>query len=146
MSHVRELAEGHTGAAHVALVELRPNFPSVEAFIRQIDQVQRAEGYRLVGSFDDAADHAVAVAGFRTGHNLAWGSYLYVDDLITLPAFRGRGHADALMRWLFDEARRLGCDQLHLDSGTHRRDAHRFYFKHELAISSFHFNSGPLSG
>jgi GNAT superfamily N-acetyltransferase len=145
MPHVRELCASETGVAHVALVELRPNFPSLEAFTRQVNEVQRVEGYRLVGSFDDGPQHPVAVAGFRTGHNLAWGFYLYVDDLITLPAFRGRGHADALMRWLFDEARRLRCDQLHLDSGTHRRDAHRFYFKHDLAISSFHFDSGELS-
>jgi GNAT superfamily N-acetyltransferase len=145
MPRVRELSGDETGAAHVALVELRPNFPSLEEFIRRINEVQRAEGYRLVGSFDDEAEPAVAVAGFRTGHNLAWGSYLYVDDLVTLRAFRGHGHADALMHWLFDEARRLDCDQLHLDSGTHRRDAHRFYFKHDLTISSFHFNSGALS-
>jgi GNAT superfamily N-acetyltransferase len=144
MPQVRELAAGETGIVFLAMMELRPNFPSLEAFVRQIDGLQRPEGYRLIGSFDDAANHAVAVAGFRTGHNLAWGSYLYVDDLITQSSFRGRGHADALMRWLFDEAHRLGCDQLHLDSGTHRQDAHRFYMKHDLAISSFHFQSGDL--
>jgi GNAT superfamily N-acetyltransferase len=146
MPDVRELSATETGAAHVAMVELRPKFPSREHFIHQINAVQRQEGYRLVASFDEAAETAVAVAGFRTGHNLAWGSYLYVDDLITLPPFRSRGHAGALMRWLFDEARRLRCDELHLDSGTHRHEAHRFYFKHDLAISSFHFDSGPLRG
>ncbi|MEA2505835.1 MAG: hypothetical protein QOH48_453 [Actinomycetota bacterium] len=100
----------------------------------------------MIGSFDD--DHtedAAGVAGFRTGHNLVWGYFIYVDDLVTLPAYRGRGHADALMSWLFREARALGCDHLHLDSGTHRHDAHRFYLKHRLEISSFHFTSGDLA-
>jgi hypothetical protein len=26
-----------------------------------------------------------------------------------------------------------------LDSGTHRRDAHRFYFRERMHISSYHF-------
>ena len=39
------------------------------------------------------------------------------------------------------EAARLDCDQLHLDSGVEadRADAHRFYFRHGLRISSYHF-------
>jgi GNAT superfamily N-acetyltransferase len=124
--------------------ELRLAFTSTEEFTRRVNEIQRAEGYRLAGSFNNPGDHAVAAAGFRLGHNLAWGHYLYVDDLVTCAAHRGKGHADALMRWLFAEATRLGCDQLHLDSGTHRLDAHRFYFKHDLTISSFHFTSSTL--
>jgi GNAT superfamily N-acetyltransferase len=144
MPVVRELLAEETALGHAAMMELRPAFSSVQEFVDRVNETQRAEGYRLIGSFDDLATDAIAVAGFRTGHNLAWGDYMYVDDLVTREADRGRGHADALMRWLFDEAKRLRCDQLHLDSGTHRLEAHRFYFKHELTISSFHFTSGEL--
>ena len=37
--------------------------------------------------------------------------------------------------------RRLGCDELHLDSGVgpEREDAHRLYFNTGLRITSFHF-------
>jgi len=105
----------------------------------RINSLQRPEGYRLVAAFEEGSPDAVAVAGFRTGHNLAWGHYLYVDDLVTVASARKRGHAAALLRWLLDEAERLGCDQLHLDSGTHRHDAHRFYLKEPLDITSFHF-------
>ena len=31
----------------------------------------------------------------RLGENLAWGRYLYVDDLVTLPAQRSLGHGAA---------------------------------------------------
>jgi GNAT superfamily N-acetyltransferase len=146
MPRVKELSPAETEAAYLALRELRPLLPSATRFIHQVNEVQRPEGYRLVGSFDDGVDHAVAAAGFRTGHNLVSGLYLYVDDLVTLPDFRGRGHADALMQWLFEEATRLECDRLELDSATHRHDAHRFYLKHNLVISAFHFYSGDLSG
>jgi len=94
-----------------------------------------------VGVFEDEPAHALAVAGFRVGHMLAWGRFLYVDDLSTLPQGRRRGYGRQLLDWLGEEAERLGCDQLHLDSGVgpDRIDAHRLYFNAGLAISSFHF-------
>ena len=36
-------------------------------------------------------------------------------------------------------ARAAGCSVLDLDSGVQRRDAHRFYMREGLTISSFHF-------
>ena len=94
-----------------------------------------------MGSFEPGVAAAAAVAGFRTGENLAWGRHLYVDDLSTDPAFRGRGHAAALFAWLVAEAGRQGCGELHLDSGVgaERETAHRFYFNHGLRITSYHF-------
>ena len=46
------------------------------------------------------------------------------------------------MDWLIEEAKRLHCDQLHLDSGVgpDRTDAHRLYFNKRMRISSFHFS------
>ena len=139
VAETREIRAGETGLAFAAMRELRTHSASEDEFVRRIDEVQRPEGYRLVGAFEDGEENAVAVAGFRLGNNLAWGHFLYVDDLITREAYRSRGHAGALMDWLVDEARRLGCDQLHLDSGTQRHDAHRFYLDHSLVIPGFHF-------
>jgi GNAT superfamily N-acetyltransferase len=121
--------------------ELRPQFADEAAFVERVDGVQRDEGYRLVGVFEYETLHAVAAAGFRVGHMLAWGRFLYVDDLSTVPEARRRGYGMQLLEWLREEAERLGCDQLHLDSGVgaDRTDAHRLYFNAGLAISSFHF-------
>jgi GNAT superfamily N-acetyltransferase len=67
---------------------------------------------------------------------------LYVDDLVTREARRGEGHADALMRWLAEEAARLGCEQLHLDSDVQREceTAHRFYFNLRTRITAYYFS------
>lgn len=121
--------------------ELRADFAAEDEFVGRVDEVQRAEGYRLVGVFEESPTHALAVAGFRVGHMLAWGRFLYVDDLSTLPEARRRGYGRQLLNWLTEEARRLSCDQLHLDSGVglDRVDAHRLYFNAGLVISSFHF-------
>jgi GNAT superfamily N-acetyltransferase len=137
---VRELQVDESHRAAAALLELRPRFESRERIISQID-AQRATGYRVVGSFEDDDEDAASVAGFRIAHNLAWGRFLYVDDLVTRAALRGRGHADAVMGWVQREARRQGCGELHLDSGVgpDRADAHRFYFRHGLRIASYHF-------
>jgi GNAT superfamily N-acetyltransferase len=137
---IREVLAPDTASAFAAMRALRTDLSDPEAFARHVDKVQRAEGYRLVAVFEDDPD-AVAVAGFRIGHSLAWGRYLYIDDLSTLPEARRRGHARALLDWLIAEAERLGCDQLHLDSGVglDRADAHRLYLNAGMVIAAHHF-------
>ena len=140
MPDVRELQAGESHLAAAALLELRPRYETTEAIAERID-AQRPDGYRVAASFEAGDDQAAAVAGFRISTSLAWGHHVYVDDLVTREALRGRGHADAIMAFVEEEARRAGCGQLHLDSGVgpDRSDAHRFYFRHRLRISSYHF-------
>lgn len=147
---VVELDRGETGRAVAALRELRPHLPSDDAeVVARIDEVQRAEGYRLFAVLPALGDGAggpdggaLAVAGFRRLSNLAWGDVLYVDDLVTRASARGRGLASALLRAVEDEGRRIGADALHLDSGhgPDRADAHRAYLRHGYRISSHHFS------
>jgi GNAT superfamily N-acetyltransferase len=137
---VRELLPPETGLAFEAMRALRTDLADEDAFVRRVDQVQRPEGYRLTAAFEDGEERAVAVAGFRLGHNIAWGRFLYVDDLSTIPEGRRRGHGRALLDWLLEEAGRQGCDQLHLDSGVglDRADAHRLYLNAGMVISAHH--------
>ncbi len=134
-----EIVPPDTAVAFEAMRALRTHYDDEGEFVRRVDEVQRPEGYRLVGAFEDG--RCVAVAGFRVIHNLAWGDCLYVDDLSTHPDGRRRGHGRALLAWCAAEAERLGCGQLHLDSGVgpEREDAHRLYFNTGLRITSYHF-------
>jgi GNAT superfamily N-acetyltransferase len=146
-----ELRPPDTGRAFEAMGELRTALTDREAFVRHVDEVQRPAGYRLVASLaaDDrpevraatAGPAVAAVAGFRVGDNLAYGRYLYVDDLSTVRRARRHRHAQQLLRWLEEEASRLGCRHLHLDSGVghDRTAAHRLYFNAGYRISSHHF-------
>jgi GNAT superfamily N-acetyltransferase len=138
---IREVLPPDTGSAYRAMLALRPAIGDEPAFVRQVDELQRPEGYRLAAAFEEGGPSAVAVAGFRTGHNLAWGHYVYLDDLSTLPEARRRGHGRDLLEWLLAEGQRLGCDQLHLDSGVglDRADAHRLYLNAGMVIASHHF-------
>ena len=138
---IREIQPGDTGSAYLAMRALRTHVADEAELIRLVDDVQRPQGYRLVGAFDAEEPAAAAVAGFRTGNNLAWGHFLYVDDLATRPEFRRRGLGTALLVWLAREAGRLGCDHLSLDSavGPQRADAHRLYLNSGLQITAHHF-------
>ncbi len=111
-------------------------------FVDRVNRLQRPIGYRLIASFVDGEEQAAAVAGFRTGQYLAWGHILYCDDLSSRAAFRRQGHAGALIDWMVGEARHLGCDQFHLDSGVikERWEAHRLYMNKGMAISAYHFS------
>jgi GNAT superfamily N-acetyltransferase len=138
---IREIVPPDTGTAFLAMKALRTYLADEQAFVRRIDEVQRPEGYRIVGAFDKEEPAAAAVAGFRVGNNLADGHYLYVDDLATRPEFRRRGLGTALLVWLAREAGTIGCDHLSLDSavGPDRADAHRLYLNSGLTITAHHF-------
>lgn len=100
-------------------------------------RLQEREGYRL--AYAEHEGRPVAVAGFRILTYLLWGRTLYVDDLVTDVAVRSSGHGHRLFEWLVDYANHQKCDQLHLDSGVQRFDAHRFYFRERMAITAHHF-------
>ena len=115
--------------------QLRPALIA-EEFVGRI-QTQQAEGYQL--AFLESEGTIVSVAGFRV-QNLLWsGKTLYVDDLVTDEGSRSMGHGESMLTWLIALAREAGCTTFMLDSGTHRHEAHAFYFRHGLRISDFHF-------
>lgn len=132
---IREVLPGEGALVAEVLHELRPH-RRVEEIPALID-AQRAEGYRVVASFVGGV--VVAVAGFRVSTNLALGRAIYVDDLVTLPRARNAGHARALLDWVAAEAVSLGCSHVHLDSATHRHEAHRLYLGARYDITAFHF-------
>ena len=142
-AEVREVAATETArtyAAFCVLREGRPVMASIHSFTDWVNQHQRPEGYRVVGAFLPGEPDAVAAAGFRILHQLSKARFLYVDDLVTVPTHRSSGYAGMVFDWLVEEARRQGCEQLHLDSGHQRFDAHRFYLKRGMIMTAHHFS------
>jgi GNAT superfamily N-acetyltransferase len=120
-----------------AMRQLRPDLQSAEELVQRVQQQQR-EGF-LLALLEDHGE-VVTVAGFRVQNMLATGLTLYVDDLVTSDAHRSKGHGKTMLDWLIAYARERGCSTFSLDSGTHRREAHAFYFREGMRISSFHFH------
>ncbi len=115
--------------------QLRPHLVEKD-FVARVVRMRR-EGFHLAFLEEDGAVRAVA--GYRYYDKLHSGQNLYVDDLVSDATQRSRGHGAALLRWLAAEAKRHGCVQLELDSGVQRFEAHRFYFRERMHVSSYHF-------
>ena len=120
-----------------AIQALRPNLAG-EAYLTAL-RATLADNRMMI--FIEQDGQAAAVAVFEIGYNLFRGKYLYIDDLSTLPAYRGRGLASQLLDWILDFAVREGYQQVHLDSSVSaaRTDAHRLYLNKRFQITSLHF-------
>jgi GNAT superfamily N-acetyltransferase len=94
------------------------------------------------------AEMAVAVEGgkvkgvtvFRILEKTHSGRDLYCDDLVTDEQQRSTGVGHALMQYMESICRERRCDTFSLDSGTQRQQAHKFYFREGMTITSFHFD------
>lgn len=132
-----QIAETDTNisACYPVMRELRPHLEEAE-FLPLVRKLENA-GYRL--AFVQQPEGVVAVAGFWIRENLAWGRFLYVDDLVTLASHRSQGIGSRLLTWLREYAAQEDCRQLHLDSGAQRKDAHRFYDREGMSLFGYHF-------
>lgn len=118
------------------MAELRGSSDTA-SFLQQV-RSQQDTGYRLAFLSDGGSP--LAVAGFRIAENLAWGKHMVVDDLVTRSDSRSKGCGATLLTWLETFAHDHGATQIHLDSGTQRTAAHRFYLREGFEIRSFHFS------
>ncbi len=118
------------------ILELRPHLE--KSNFLDVIRAMQAEGYQL--AYLEEQKEVVAVAGYRIYSNLFMGKHLYVDDLVTSGDCRSKGYGARMMTWLRGIAESCHCNYLHLDSGTHRGQAHKFYFKQGFTIASYHFS------
>ncbi|MCP4049843.1 MAG: GNAT family N-acetyltransferase [bacterium] len=121
---------------YTVVKELRSHV-SQEQFEQQVKR-QQQNGYKLIALSNN--DMFVAIAGFRISECLAWGKFLYVDDLVTKSTEKSKGYGQKLLDYLTSYAKQQGCNMLHLDSGVQRFTAHRFYIKQGMDIKSHHFS------
>ena len=120
-----------------ALHELRPQL--VKSNYLALIKGMVARGYQLI--YVEHENAAIAVAGFRYSEHLLWGKIIYIDDLSTLPKYRGMGYASLLIDYISSIAKNESLNAVHLDSGVNsgRFDAHRLYLNKGFNISSLHF-------
>jgi hypothetical protein len=122
-------------SCYPVMAELRPHV-SADDFVSRVKRQMEIANYELAYATDGDVK---AVAGFRISECLAWGKFLYVDDLVSRSDDRSKGYGGTLFDWLVEYSRQNDCDQFHLDSGVHRFAAHRFYLLKRMAIEAHHF-------
>jgi hypothetical protein len=118
------------------MVELRPNI-QIDEFLSRVKRQAEFAGYQIAYLVDKEIK---AVAGFRISECLAWGKFLWTDDLVAKSGEGSKGYGGMLFDWLVEHAKEQGCEQLHLDSRVQRFDAHRFYLNKRMIIECHHFS------
>lgn len=113
--------------------ELRPHLPA--GYMQKMQRV--LAGARMALAVE--GDEVLGLAVYRCHENTFDGLKFYVDDLVTAEKHRSRGVGKALIAHLERIARGMGASGLVLDSGTHRTQAHKFYFREGFVINSFNF-------
>jgi len=120
--------------AEVAHRQLRPQLPP--DYVTRLTEVF-ADGARMAAVVE--GDSVLCVAVWRLIENTFEGCRLYVDDLVSDELRRSQGAGKMMLDWLEAKATALDCAVLALDSGVQRQQAHRFYFREGMHISSFSF-------
>ena len=118
------------------LFDLRPHVENLN-FVSIIQEMMTA-GYQF--AFIEEGGRAVAFVGFRYLQYLYNGKHIYIDDLATLPQYRGKGYAAKLLKYVDEVAVSKGYNTVTLDSGHQRFDAHRLYLNNGFNIVAHHFS------
>lgn len=128
--------DAEIAATFGVMAQLRTHLKETE-YVALVRRQEKESGYRLACLY--SGGKVCAVAGFRLTHSLAWGQYVYIDDLISDESMRSLGHGEALVDWVAAYGKAHGCAELHLDSGVQRHGAHRFYLRSRMDITCYHF-------
>ncbi len=100
-------------------------------------QEMKETGYRTIGAFKD--QRLCATVGFWIGVRFYCGKYMYINNFIVDNTIRGQGIGSYVMNWLEEEAKKLGCKAIVLDSYVNNHAAHKFYIARNYVINNFHF-------
>lgn len=134
------LRHGHDpeelAACFPVVSQLRPRLKGVEEWVERASTMA-TEGYRVLAAWEDT--RVLAVAGYRVMENLIHDRFLYVDDLVTAGAERGRGLGSALLTELSAIAVDENCGRLVLDTAATNVNARRFYKREGLIDAAVGF-------
>ncbi|WP_264538150.1 GNAT family N-acetyltransferase [Flavobacterium sp. N1736] len=124
--------------AKEAILQFRTNLePS--GLIEQVFEMIKSGGFELACIPSDDGSKAAAFIGFRAMDMLRTGKMIYIDDLFTLPEYRGRGYAGKLLEYVDKLALARGINSVHLDSGFALHPAHRLYLNSGYFLACHHF-------
>lgn len=116
--------------------QLRPQYDRAH-YVSYVYETLIPAGLNVAYLEEDGAIRCVS--GFRISASLAWGKYIYVDDIVSEDKGRSRGYGKHMLDWIARHGKEQGCGEMHLDSGVQRHAAHRFYLRERMDIVFYHF-------
>lgn len=84
--------------------------------------------------------HVIGMAGMETGYYYEMDEgYARISAFVVSSRYRRLGVGKALIQAAELQARRVGADNIFLNSGKHRPDAHRFYEESGYEVTGYRF-------
>jgi GNAT superfamily N-acetyltransferase len=106
------------------LKELRTELTH-EEFHSIYNEAHSRDGFNFIAALDN--EQMIAIMGYRILFDFVHGKHLYIDDLVTSRAMRGRGVGAKLLKEAERIALNQGCKGLRLCTGISNDDGKRFY-------------------
>ncbi|MEN5058424.1 GNAT family N-acetyltransferase [Sphingobacterium kitahiroshimense] len=110
-----------------------------EGYEQAITHMIKNESLHIDYVYDPEHRKAAAFVGYRYMCMLRTGPIIYIDDLYTDPAYRGKGCGAALLAHVKRKGIEKGMKAVHLDSGFPLHPAHRLYLKSGFDLACHHF-------
>ena len=114
---------------------LRPHLDK-NKWVATISEMMQNEKYCMAGIMDN--DKFVAFAGYRAMISLHSGNIIYIDDLCTLDAYRGKGLASQLLNYVKAIAIANNKDAVVLDTNFNNNTAQKLYLKNGFKLAALH--------
>ncbi len=125
-------------ACHHVISEMYPSL-DINDYDRQLREMI-PHNYFQIGAFE--GDKCIGISGAWIGNKLWCGKYLEVDHIIVSSKYRSKGVGSLFLDLLKVIAREENCVSLGLDSFTHNKQSHKFFFKEGFEIKGYHFVHG----
>lgn len=116
---------------------LRPHL-NKNNWAAMISEMMQNEKYCIAAIMDE--DRFVAFAGYRNMTSLHSGNIIYIDDLCTLEAYRGKGLASILLNHVKAIAASTNQDAVVLDTDFHNNTAQKLYLKSGFQLAALHLS------
>lgn len=122
----RELAPSEIDTAFAVLHCLHDHIRDIHQF-QDLVHIQQAEGYRLLGIFEEGKHNAVAICGFRICTNFTLGRYMKIDDLTSRQEAMQYQHISQLLTTALEIAQAAHCTHIQIGNTSNNKDIQNLY-------------------
>ncbi len=106
-------------------------------YYEYVKEMIEINNFKMVAAFIDG--ELVGVSGYWILLMLYCGRYIQISNFVVDENKRSFGIGKAMMNYLENLGRKLGCEKFILDSYSENKKSHSLYFSQGFYIRGFHF-------
>lgn len=109
---------------------------SVEVLNKRIDEML-AINYECVGVYDK--HNLIGISGLWILNKYYAGRHIEPDNVVIHPDYRNNGIGELMMKWIYDYAKKNGCDSSELNCYVTNQEGIKFWINQGYKIIGYHF-------